>query len=194
MKNWKIALGLIILVIMISACVKKESSSGSAAENIKKLIVYYSLTGNTEFVAKHIQSLTGADILELELTEPYPVEFEAVITRLNNEREAGTFPELRSSVDNLTNYDVIFLGTPNWFGTLASPLLVFLASHDLSGKTIVPFVTFGRGGFQNTITDLKTALPESTILEEFGVMGNEAENSQEDILQWLSRIEMLKNN
>jgi len=128
----------------------------------------------------------------LELIEPYPVEFEAVIAKLNTEREAGILPELRSRVDNLADYDVIFLGTPNWFGILSSPLLAFLASHDLSGKTIVPFVTFGRGGFQNTITDLKTALADSTILEEFGVAGAEVENSMEDILQWLSRIEMNK--
>ena len=192
MKNWKIVLGLIIMVIMVSACVKKESSTGSATEEIKKLIVYYSLTGNTEFAAEYIQFLTSADILKLELIEPYPVEFEAVIAKLNIEREAGILPELNSRVDNLADYDIIFLGTPNWFGTLSSPLLAFLASHDLSGKTIVPFVTFGRGGFQNTITDLKNALPDSVILEEFGVAGAEVENSKEDILQWLSRIDMIK--
>ena len=191
MKRWKIILGLFILAIMVSACVTKESSTGNI-EGGKKLIVYYSLTENTKFVAEYIQSLTGADIFKLELIEPYSVEFDKTIARLNSEREAGILPELSSRIDNITDYDIIFIGTPNWFGTLSTPLLAFLASHDLSSKTIVPFVTFGSGGFQNTITHLKTALPDSTILEEFGVAGNNANNSRENISQWLSLIGIIK--
>ena len=191
MKNWKIVLGMLILAIMVSACVRKESPTGGFADG-KMLIVYYSLTGNTEFVAEQIQLLTGADVFKLELTEPYSEDFQTTITRLNSEREAGILPKLNSRADNLADYDTVFLGTPNWFGTLSTPLLAFLASEDLSGKTIVPFITFGRGGLQNTITDLKAALPDSTILEELGITGNEVEDSHQDISLWLNKIGMLK--
>jgi flavodoxin len=191
MKNWKIVLGLLLLAIMVSSCVTQGTPAGRFA-NSKKLIVYYSLTSNADFVAGHIQALTGADVVKLIPVVPYSVEFEAAAERVNREREAGILPELTNRIDNLADYDVIFLGTPNWFGTISNPLSSFLASHDLSGKTIVPFITFGRGGLMNTITDLKAALPNSTILEEFGVSRDDVRNSQSDISQWLGRIGMLR--
>ena len=192
MKNWKLILGLLILAIMMLGCTKINPLGCNAAPKNKKLIVYYSLTGNTKFVAEQIQSLTGADVFELKLVDPYPVEFDAMIERARNEHESGYRPALINSIKNLSAYDVIFIGSPNWFGTQSIPILAWLESHDLSGKTIIPFVTFGRGGLQNTVTDLKTLLPNNTILEEFGVFRDDVKDSQTAISQWLDKIGMLK--
>ena len=191
-KIGKTVLGLLFLAIMATACATTRTSTGNITDSRKKLIVYYSLTGNGDFLAEQIQSLTGADVFKLALVEPYSVVFDETVARVNQEREAGILPELASRVDNLADYDVIFLGTPNWFGTISSPLLSFLASHDLSGKTVVPVIMFGRGGLMNTVTDLKAALPNSTILEEFGASRDNVRNSQSDISQWLGRIGMIQ--
>ena len=192
MKKCMFFIGALVLVIMLTACATNRASSTTTEPERKMLIVYYSLTGNGKFVAEYIQSLTGADVFEIKPVEPYSVEFAVTLERAIREREAGILPQLIGRVDNLADYDVIFLGTPNWFGTLSLPFLSFLNSHDLSGKTIVPVIMFGMGGLQNTITDLKAALPYSTFLEEFGSSSSNVRNSQPEILQWLDRIGVLR--
>ena len=197
-----IIFGLLILAIMVSGCSSTRKPEGNAESAVSvesgsslessKLIVYYSLSGNTKFAAEHIQSLTGADISAVELVEPYSEEYQITLDRANQERESGILPQLAGSIDNLADYDVIFIGSPNWFGSLSLPVLSFLDSHDLSGKTIVPFVTFGGGGLQNTIADLRTLVPNAVVLEEFGVAGSAVENSQAEIAQWLERIGMIE--
>ena len=180
-----------VLAILVSGCITSKSSTDNVANSDKKLIIFYSLTSNTKFLAEHIQSLTGADIFELFVVDPYSTDIEAAIERVGSEREAGYLPPLVDRINNLSDYDLIFIGSPNWYGTLSLPVLSFLESHDLSGKTIVPFITFGRGGLQNTISDLKERLPNATFLEEFGVAGADVRNSQPDISRWLGRIGML---
>ena len=192
MKNGKFVLGLLIAAIMVSGCARTRTSAANAAPVERKLIVYYSLTGNAEFVTEQIQSLTGADVFKIELVEPYSTEFEVTLDRASRERETGSLPELAGRIDNLADYDIIFFGSPNWFGTLSLPALSFLESHDLSGKTIVPFIAFGGGGIQNTITDLKARVPNATVLEEFGVSRDDVRASEAEIAQWLDRMGMLK--
>jgi flavodoxin len=119
----------------------------AATPDSRKLIVYYSLTGNADFVTNQIQSLTGADVFTITPVEPYSTEFDETSERVNRERDEGILPELVGGVNNLAEYDVIFLGTPNWFGTLSNPMQAFIASHDLAGKTIVPFSTHSSSGF-----------------------------------------------
>ena len=204
MKNQYFFCGLLILAIMVSGCTRTRAlaenaepaeaismTSGSPMEN-RKLIVYYSLSGNTKFAAEYIQSLTGADIAAIELVEPYSEEYQTTLARARVEQEGGILPELARRIDNLAGYEVIFIGSPNWFGNLSLPVLSFLESHDLDGKTIVPFITFGGGGVQNTVTTLKSRLPNSVFLEEFGVAGSNVENSQSAISQWLERIGMIE--
>ena len=185
----------VISILLFTACQPAQQTSaqtGQQAGSSRKLIVYYSLSGNGDFLAGYIQSLAGADVFKLVLVEPYSVEFEVTAERVRREREAGILPSLAGRVDNLADYDVIFLGTPNWFGTISNPLSSFIASHDLSGKTIVPVIMFGRGGLMNTVTDLKAALPDSIVLEEFGVSRDNVRNSQSEISEWLGRIGMLR--
>ena len=198
----KLIFGLTVLAIIASGCTKTkpESEDADAVEmsettdtlqETKILIAYYSLSGNTKIAAEQIQALTGADIFEIEILDPYPADYNATIERARSEREAGYRPELTTKVDNIADYDVIFIGSPNWFNTLSLPVFSFLESHDLSGKVIAPFITHGRGGLQNTITDLKALCPDSIFLEEFVIAGVEIENNKEMISQWLERIGML---
>jgi len=183
------AFAAVLLIAVIMPVVGGISAADAASER-RKLIVYYSWGGNTRYVAEQIQSLTSADIFELKPVDPYPEDFNATAERGRRELESGYRPALADRIDNLADYDVIFIGSPNWFGTLAMPLFTFLESYDLSGKTIVPFISHGTGGLQNTLTDLKALCPNSTFLEEFAIFRREV--AQSDISQWLDRIGMLK--
>jgi len=180
----------VMLLIAFVMPVVGGISAADAAPESGKLIVYYSWSGNTRYVAEQIQYLTGADIFELKPVDPYPEDFRATAERGRHELDSGYLPPLVGGIDNLADYEVIFIGFPNWFGTLAIPLFTFLESYDLSGKTIVPFISHGRGGLQNTLTDLKALAPNSTFLEELAIYRRET--TQSDISQWLDRIGMLK--
>ena len=192
MKNWKLIVGLLILAIMVPSSVTAKSWTSKEVSESKMLIVFYSHTGNAKFVSEHIQALTGADVFELTLVDPYPEDVNATIERANKERESGVLPSLVGKIENFADYDIIFLGSPNWFGTLSLPVMSFLNSYDLSGKTIVPFITFGGGGLMNTIIDLKALVPNATILEEFSASRDDVKNSQAEITQWLERIGLRK--
>ena len=143
------------------ACNTKQES--------KVLVLYYSQTGNTQAVAEQMASLLGADLATIVATDPYDGDFQATINRCLQEREAGVLPEVEPLTVNLADYDLIFLGYPVWFGTYAPPVIAFLKQVDLSGKKVVPFCTFGSGGLDSSIRDLKVAQPEAEVLEGYGV-------------------------
>ena len=192
MKYRKLVLGLLILAIMVSGLAAIKALTANNEPEVKMLIVFYSHTGNAKFVSEHIQTLTGADVFELKPVEPYSEDFSATAERAGREREEGKLPALSGKIDNFAAYDVIFLGSPNWFGTLSLPVMAFLDSYDLSGKTVVPFIAFGRGGLQNTITDLKELAPNANFLEAFGVSRDDVSGSQPAITEWLERIGIIK--
>ena len=135
----------------------------------KVLVLYYSQTNNTRTVAEAIAARLGADTEEIVAVQPYDGDFNATIERCMQEREAGTVPEIEPVKADLASYDIIFLGYPIWFGTFAPPMIAFLQSADLAGKKIVPFCSFGSGGLDSSIRDLKAAQPEAEILDGYGV-------------------------
>ncbi len=143
------------------------SCSGSKAP--KALVLYYSQTATTKAVAQEISSLLGADIEEIALVDPYDGTYQETIERSNRERSGGILPELKPLTSKLADYDVVFLGYPIWFGTYALPVASLLKSVDFSGKTIVPFCTFGSGGLSVSVKDLKENLLGANVLPGYGV-------------------------
>lgn len=157
-------LALVAVMLTAVACgLKKEVP-------VKKvLILYYSQSENTKTVAQEIANSLYSDIEEIELVTPYDGDFQATIARCQQEREQGILPILKPLNADLTQYDVIFLGYPVWFGTMAPPMLAFVETTDLSGKIIVPFCTFGSGGLDSSVRDLKEKQPGAEILSGYGV-------------------------
>ena len=153
----KTIISLLAMAAMTTGCAQKS------------LVLYYSETGTTEKVAQELQKQLGADIEKIEAEVPYSGNFQETIQRSNKERESGQLPALKPLKKKLSNYDVIFLGYPIWFGTYALPMATLVKENDFAGKTIIPFCTFGSGGLNTSTADLKKALPKATIKEGYGV-------------------------
>ena len=135
----------------------------------KTLVLYYSENGTTKTVAEELQKQLCADIEAVEAVEPYTGDFGATIQRGNKERESGNWPAIKPLKKKISDYDVIFLGYPIWYGTYANPIVTLVKAEDFAGKTIVPFCTFGSGGLNTSAADLEKALPKAKIQKGYGV-------------------------
>ena len=160
----------VYFMLAIAAALLAAVSCGSRKSAAPKvLVLYYSQTGNTRGVAEEIAARLGADIEEIRAVNPYDGDFQATIDRCMVEREQGSVVEIDPVAADLATYDVIFLGYPVWFGTYAPPVATWLAHVDLSGKKVVPFCTFGSGGLDSSVKDLKTKQPGADVLSGYGV-------------------------
>lgn len=144
-------------------------ASSCTPKGTKSLVLYYSQSGTTQAVAQEIASQTGADIATIDLVEPYPSDYQATVQKSLSDRKEGILPQLKPLVVDLDKYDVIYLGYPIWFGTYAPPVEAFLKDNKLEGKTVVAFCSFGSGGLEKSMDDLRAALPAATIKCGYGV-------------------------
>ena len=158
----------------------------------KVLIIYYSRSGNTREIANQIHERVGGDIIELQTVEPYPDEYDAVTKQAKQELNSDYKPALKTKVENIGSYDIIFVGSPNWWGTIAAPVKTFLSEYDLSGKTIVPFITHGGSGLGRSVTDISKLCPKSSVLDGLAVWGRDAKTAQNEVSEWLRKIQITK--
>ena len=162
MKNAKWMLAAVAAMLAAVSCAQKQAAP-------KVLVLYYSQTSNTKAIAEEIAARLGADTEEIVSAEPYDGDFQATIERCMKDRESGTLPKVQPLSADLSAYDVIFLGYPIWFGTYAPPVAALLKEIDLSGKKVVPFCSFGSGGLDSSVKDLKAQCPSAEILPGYGV-------------------------
>ena len=158
------------------------------AEHI--LVVYFSRSGNTRKIANLIHQEVGGIIHEIRPEVPYPNSYNAVVDQAEKEIQAGYKPALQSTLDHIESYDTIFVGSPNWWSTIAPPVATFLSEYDLSGKTIVPFCTHGGGGLGRIGKDVAKLCPRSTVLSSFDVYESETGNAQAKVSAWLRKVGM----
>lgn len=145
--------------------------------------------GDVGVIAQYIEERTQADVFKIIVTEPYSYDYDETLDQGRNQRDAGARPELVETVENIQDYDVIFLGFPNWWYTIPVAIHSFVEAHDLSGKTIIPFVTHGTGGLSGTIRDLTVALPENCeILQSYDVFEDDVFDAQDEVNEWLSGL------
>lgn len=146
------------------------------------------LTGNTGLVADMIADATGGDLFSILTAEQYPDNYNDTIDVGQTEKSANARPELTSQIDDLDRYDTVFLGFPNWWGDMPMAVYSFLDEYDLSGKTIVPFVTSGGSGFSSTIRAIESAEPDATVLEGLSIRDNHSPQAEDDVTDWLARL------
>lgn len=144
------------------------------------------LPGNVGLMAQWIKEETGGDTFSILTTEPYSSDYDECLDRAIREHDDGLYPTLTAKVENIEDYDIIFLGFPNWWYSCPMAVLTFIRENDLSGKTIIPFASHGTGGFAASLRDIGGALPEDcTVLQEFGAYRPEVKDSRPALLEWL---------
>ena len=145
--------------------------------------------GNVEQLALWVQERTGGELFSIRVTEPYPSDWDECLERANEEKADGARPELAQSVENMEDYDVIFLGYPNWWYSCPTAILSLLKEYDLSGKQIYLFCSHGTGGLASSVEDIRAAIPNSSISEHvFDVYEEDAASSKQDIETWLEEL------
>lgn len=145
--------------------------------------------GNAELIANWIAEETGGDLFSIKTQNKYSSDYDECLNQARKERDNNERPALVERVNNIDDYDVIFLGFPNWWYTCPMAVFTFVESYDLSGKTIIPFCTHGTGGLSRTIRDLKNLLPDNCeVLEPIGVYRPEVKNSKSRVLDWLRKL------
>jgi flavodoxin len=167
----------------------------------KVLIVYLSRTNNTKAIAEIIHDRVGGTMVPLELERPYPADYRAIVQQVVRENETGYLPPLKTKIDSIERYDIVFLGFPTWGMRLPPPIKSFLRQYSLSGKTVIPFNTnagYGEGSSFQTVRELCRGC---TVLEGFTtrggverdgqylvIRGARAEEARKEVETWLKKI------
>ncbi|MFT3920318.1 flavodoxin family protein [Cloacibacterium sp.] len=162
------------MLFFFCSCAKAEDAVVVPIDSIngkKVLIVYLTRTGNTEAVAKMIQQQVGGNLVSLELQTPYPENYQATVQKVSNENTSGYLPPLKTVINNIQQYDIVFIGFPTWGMRLPPPMKTFLTQYNLKGKTVVPFNTNAGYGLGSCIDTINQLCPNSKVLEAFSVQG-----------------------
>ncbi len=149
------------------------------------LVVYYSFSNTTEALAREIATLTGGQLRALVPEQGYAFDYNAAAKEARSQIERGHCPRLQSGNEPIDGYDTIFIGSPNWFRSIAPPVLTFLRGHDFTGKTVVPFCTHGGGGFGQIEDQIKKECKSARVLHGLAVPGGA---SPAEISAWLEAL------
>ena len=158
----------------------------------KSLVVYFSWSGNTENVAKSIQSQMDSDIFEIIPATPYSDDYDTVVDLAQEEQRNNARPAISGSIDNINDYDVIYVGFPNWWGDMPMILYTFFDTYDLSGKTVALFCTSGGSGLSNTVNEVKSLEPNATVTEGLHIGSGSSSNPDNAVGEWLNNIGLVK--
>ena len=193
----------IILFVLLSSCIQIGSGQTEKAASDKILILYLSRTNNTKAIAEIIHDEIGGDLVALELENPYPEDYDAIVKQVAEENETGFLPPLKTEVA-LEKYDTIFLGFPTWGMQLPPPVKGFLSAQDLSGKIVIPFNTNGGYGIGSSFRTVKELCPDSEVLDGFSIKGGSErdgiylaikgkrhDEAQEEVRSWLEKLNII---
>lgn len=157
-------------------------SDGTDTSSSASRVVDKEIFGATEYIANIIQQNVGGDLFEIKTVQNYPTIHDELVNQASDELSKKVRPELSSHIENLEQYDTIFIGYPNWWGDLPMPLYTFLEEYDLSQKTIIPFNTNGGSGFSDTIRTIKSLQPQTQIIEDgITIFRNDVPDSRKDV-------------
>lgn len=178
---------LLVTAIMMCLGVNLKLQAQTVDKNKKILVVYFSWSnsGNTRNMAEQIKEATGADIFEIVPVKAYPRDYQACVDQAKEEINRKHKPEIKGKVENVDSYDIICVGSPNWWSTIAPPVRTFLSNNNFSGKTILPFMTHEGTRLGHSVNDIKELCPDATILPGLPIRGGNVKNAGDDIQKWL---------
>ena len=177
--------------------VNEDGKEGSASTNLdsdKVLVVYFSHGGNTQKLAKEISDQVGGDFRRIVPVNAYP-EGDELYDYTEQEQADDARPEIQDLNIDMSKYDTVFIGYPIWWYTYPQVILTFFDNYDLTGKTIVPFVTHGGSGMSGTEDDMREYLSDKdvTVLDGLAVSRNDIEEDQsQTVTNWLEELGFIK--
>lgn len=154
-------------------------------ENI--LIICYSYSGKTRRIAEMIQKQTGGRLSRIYPRQPYPADFERLLSQVKEETETGKYPSLFPAAESADKYEVIFVGSPNWCGTIAPPLTAWLSENDLAGKVLLPFFSHCGGEDKGMGQAVRNLCPAAKMGSSLYVLEDGSEDLQEMVQVWLKQ-------
>ena len=172
----------------------QQSPAKNAGEH-RILIAYYSRTGTTREVANQIRARVRGDLFELKTAHSYPAEYRATTNQAKRELNEGFRPALVGQIADMGTYDTVFIGFPNWWGTLPMAFFTFLEQYELAGKTVIPFCTHEGSQFGRSLEDLRARCGNARILEGLALRGGGVERVardavREEVVRWLDRLNL----
>jgi flavodoxin len=166
-----------ILIVYYSR--KGQNYFGGSIKNLSK--------GNTETVAEFIQDAVGGDLFEVDTVKPYSTDYTTCTEEAQAELRSNARPELKEYLDDLDSYDTIFVGYPNWWGTMPMAMFTFLEHYDLTGKRIIPFCTNEGSGMGSSESDLRKICAGATVERGLSIRGCEAAKSEKKVADWAKK-------
>lgn len=155
----------------------------------RTLVAYFSRSGNTRVIAGQLQRTLGASLFEILPARPYPEDYLQAVEQARRERDAAIKPLLKAGVADIANYALIYLGFPIWGQTAPPVIRSFLSTHDLSGKTLIPFITHGGYGVGNSLAVVAAHAPGARLHNaEFVIQADQERQTLERVTQWLGQV------
>lgn len=177
--------------ILIAYFSVPETDGVDTVAGASRVAVDGSVMGNNEYLANLIAQETGGDLFAIETTQEYPGTHDELLDFAYNEMQEDARPELSTQIENLDQYDTIFLGYPNWNADLPMPLYTFLEEYDFSGKNIIPFTSHGGSGFSGTIQTIADMQPDAVIIDNgFSVSRNDVPDVEGDVADWIESLNL----
>ena len=181
-----------------------EQNESNPASTSKTLVVYFSRTGenysvgniekgNTHIIADMIADKMNADTFEITTVSKYPETYDECTEVAKKEKSENARPEIVGTVENMEQYDTVFIGYPIWWSDMPMAVYTFLEAYDFSGKTIIPFCTHEGSGISGTPSNIQTVCPNAKVITDgFEIKGRIAQNSQDEakaeVEDWLADI------
>lgn len=160
----------------------------------KVLVVYFSHTGNTRTIAGYIHDTVKSDLMEIKTADTYTDDYDALLAQIREEVASEYCPPLTTKIENISSYDVVFIGYPIWVETAAPPIRSFLTTHDLAGKTVVPFCTSGTSSAEASYRLVRSLCPQSTVLEGIQIRRGTYDTAYDRVTAWLQKLGIVKLN
>lgn len=173
---------------LLSLAASVTASTGARGASSKILVAYFSRSGNTRVIAGTIQRALAADLFEIRPARPYPEDYEQTVEQARQERDRGDEPPLEARVPDMTAYKNVFLGFPIWGETTPPVIRSFLRTHDLSGRTLRPFITHGGYGLGDSLAVLADHAPGTKVEPPFSIEADQERQTLNQVSGWLIEI------
>ena len=166
----------------------------SSPDSSKILIAYFTRSGNTEMLADRIQEKTGGTKFKIETVKTYPQDYSGVYDEAMKEQQENARPELKTRVDNMAEYDTVFVGYPIWHGDTPMAVRTFLESYDFTGKKVIPFCSSGSSRPDTSFSSVRASAEGAEILDGFWTRGADVANAADEVNQWIDGLGIVQKN